>query len=127
VLSSINLDDTVTAELLAKHFTGVQAKELKHSLLAKRANGQRRILDFIRNLASLNTAGGMPIATTFSAHKKFQLLTLLVDLWVEPAMHKDGLGPYERGGNLGFLKHGILRDGARAAIPPMNCCSGSNP
>lgn len=102
VLSSINLDDAVTAELLVKHFNGVQAKELKHSQLAKRFKGQRRILDFIRNLASMNTAGGIPIATTFAAHKKFQLLTLLVDLWVEPAMHKDGLDLYERGGNLGF-------------------------
>ena len=102
VLSSINLNDEITAELLAKHFTGVQAKELKHSRLAKRANGQRRILDFIRNLASMNIAGGMPAATTFTAHKKFQLLTLLVDLWVEPAMHKDGLDLYERRGDLGF-------------------------
>jgi len=45
VLSSNNLTDEMTFELLARHFTGVQAGELKHSRLAKRANGQKRILD----------------------------------------------------------------------------------
>src|SRR6266849_4730432 len=102
VLSSINLGDEAAAELHAKHFTGMQAKELKHSRLAKRPSGQQRILDFIRNLTSMNAGDGVPVATAFAAHKKFQLLTLLVDLWVEPAMRKDGIDMYERGGNVGF-------------------------
>jgi hypothetical protein len=102
VLSSINLSDTATAELLAEHFTGIQAKELKHSRLAKRPNGQQRILDFIRSLTSMNAADGIPVATAFAAHKKFQLLTLLFDLWVERAMHKDGIDMYEDGANLGL-------------------------
>ena len=103
VLSSINLGDEVPVELHAKHFTGVQAKELKHSRLAKRSNGQQRILDFIRSLTSMHAADGvLPVATAFAAHKKFQLLTLLVDLWVEPAMRKDGIDLYEQGGNVGF-------------------------
>ena len=45
---------------------------------------------------------GIPVATLFNAHKKFQLLTLLVDLWVEPAMLKDGIDQYEDGANLGL-------------------------
>jgi hypothetical protein len=102
VLSSINLGDEITAELLAEHFTGVQAKELKHSRLAKRPNGQQRILDFIRGVSSMNAGGGLPVATAFAAHKKFLLLTLLVDQWVEPAMHKDGIDLYEEGANLGL-------------------------
>jgi hypothetical protein len=102
VLSSVNLDDATTTELLAKHFGGVQAKELKHSGLSKRPKGQQRVVDFIRTLVSMKTACGHPVATAFPAHKRFQLLTLLVDLWVEPAMRRDGVDMYERGANLGF-------------------------
>ena len=102
VLSSINLTDEVTSELLARHFTGIQAGELKHSRLAKRASGRKRILDFIRSVSSMGRPDGIPVATLFTAHKKFQLLTLLVDLWVEPAMLKDGIDLYEDGANLGL-------------------------
>src|ERR1700683_522198 len=102
VLSSINLGDAVAAELLAKHFNGIQAKNVKHSRLPKRRNGRRRILDLIRNLTSMKTADSLPAATTFAAHKKFQLLTLLVDLWVEPVLRKDGIDLYEGGANLGL-------------------------
>jgi hypothetical protein len=102
VLSSINLGDEITADLLAKHFTGIQAKELKHSRLAKRPNGQQRILGFIQNVSSMNAATDLPVATAFTAHKKFQLLTLVVDLWVEPALHEDGIDMHEGGANLGF-------------------------
>jgi hypothetical protein len=102
VLSSINLGNEVVAELCAKHFTGVQADELKHSRLAKRPRGRQRILDLVQSLASMNGAGGVPVATAFAAHKQFQLLTLLVDLWVEPAMRRGGIDMYERGANVGF-------------------------
>jgi len=102
VLSSINLDDETTSQLIRSHFKGVQAEELKHSRLAKRARGQQRIVDLVRTLTSMKTSVGSGVATAFAAHKKFELLTLLVDLWVEPALHKDGIDMYERGANLGF-------------------------
>lgn len=102
VLSSINLDNEAAAELCAKHFTGVQADELKHSRLAKRLRGRQRILGLVRSLASMNGAGGVPVATAFAAHKQFQLLTLFVDLWVEPVMHRGGIDMYERGANIAF-------------------------
>ena len=82
----------------------MQAKELKHSQLARRPSGQKRIVDFIRSLASMSAASKLPLATAFAAHKKFELLTLLVDLWVEPAMRRDGIDMYERGGNVGFSR-----------------------
>ena len=102
MLSSITLDDEATAEIRAKHFAGVQSAELKHSRLAKRPNGRKRIVDFVRDLASKNSAASVPVATAFAAHKRFQLLTLITDLWVEPAMHEDGIDMYERGGNVAF-------------------------
>jgi hypothetical protein len=109
VLALINLDDEITSELLAKHFTGIQAEELKHSRLAKRASGQQRILSLIRSLSSMHTADGLRVATALSAHKKFQFLTLLFDLWVEPAMYKDGIDLYQDGANLGSAKSALIR------------------
>jgi hypothetical protein len=35
-------------------------------------------------------------------HKEFCLLTKLVDLWLEPALYKDGVDFYDRGQNLAF-------------------------
>lgn len=102
VLSSVKLDNKSAAELHAKYFTGVQAEELKHSKLARKLSGQERIVHLIRSLASVNAATELPLATVFAAHKKFELLTLLIDLWVEPAMHKAGVDMYEGGGNIGF-------------------------
>jgi hypothetical protein len=102
VLSSINLGNEAAAELCARHFTGMQADELKHSRLARRPRGRHRILGLVRSLASINGTGGVPVATSFAAHKKFQLLTLLVDLWVEPAMRRAGIDMYKQGANVGF-------------------------
>ena len=69
MLSSINLTGEITSELLARHFAGVQARELKHSRLARRPNGQKRILDFIRSVSSMGSPDGIPVATLFTAHK----------------------------------------------------------
>ncbi|MGO9061890.1 MAG: DUF3800 domain-containing protein [Candidatus Binataceae bacterium] len=100
VLSSTSLSDGITAELFAQHFSGVKAKELKHSRLAKRPNGRQMVVNFIRSVASMNAESRLPVATVFPVHKKFQLLTLLVDLWVEPAMREAGIDLYEQGRNL---------------------------
>jgi hypothetical protein len=111
VLSSVQIDNELAAEVHARHFRGVQAKELKHSKLARRASGQHRITNFIKSLASMNADGKPPVATAFAAHKKFELLTLLIDLWVEPAMRKAGIDMYERGGNIAFsnVSYYVLR------------------
>ena len=50
----------------------------------------------------MNAASKLPLATAFAAHKKFELLTLFVDLWVEPTMRKPALTCTEPGGHIGF-------------------------
>ena len=50
----------------------------------------------------MGTPDGVSVATLLASHKKFQLLTLLIDLWVEPAIRNAGIDLYENGANLGL-------------------------
>jgi hypothetical protein len=95
VLASIRLADADADHLARECFPGVQAAELKHSSLAKRPRGQEMVTNFVRHIESHNCA-------TYIVHKEFCLLTKLVDLWVEPAMHTLGVDFYEGGANIAF-------------------------
>jgi hypothetical protein len=96
VLASTLADDTICTEWYRKAFAGVQAKELKHSSLAKTENGRRRILEFLRAIRASNKF------TVWVVHKEFCLLSKLVDLWLESALYESGIDFYDRGANLGF-------------------------
>ncbi len=91
---STTLSDEECAVLHKEYFSGTQGPELKHKNLSKRPSGQRRIVGFI------NAVQGLGKCTVWVCHKEFTLLTYLVDLWVEPAMHRDGIDLYQDGGNL---------------------------
>jgi hypothetical protein len=95
----VHVSTTLSSEectaLYKEHFSGVQGNELKHKNLSKWPKGQARIISFIKALKGENSK-----ATVWVCHKEFTLLTYLVDLWVEPAMHLDGIDLYRDGGNL---------------------------
>lgn len=76
-------------------FSRMQADELKHKNLARRPSGRDRIVSFVKAIRSQKNR-----FTSWFAHKEFTLLTYLVDLWIEPAMHYDGVDLYKDGGNL---------------------------
>lgn len=91
---SATLSDEECAALYKEYFSGTQGPELKHKNLSRRPSGQRRIVGFI------NAVQGLGKCTVWICHKEFTLLTYLVDLWVEPAIHRDGIDLYQDGGNL---------------------------
>ena len=95
VLASICLADADADQIVRECFPRVQAAELKHSSLAKRPRGQEMVANFVRCIEPRNCA-------TYVVHKEFCLLTKLVDLWVEPAMHTLGVTPREGGANIAF-------------------------
>lgn len=96
VQASIVLGDDECRALRTEFFSGVQAPELKHSVIARRTSGRDRI---VRLVEAINAHHNGRLTTWF-VHKEFTLLTYLVDLWVETAMHNDGVDLYEDGGNL---------------------------
>ena len=95
VLSSTTLANDVTEQLISKSFAGSKAAELKHSVLGSRRSGQDRIVQFVQELNRQKSVAG-----TYIVHKKYGLVTKMVDLWVEPAMRHDGIDLYNRGANI---------------------------
>lgn len=95
VLASTVVSQEVCKEIFDECFSGLQAAELKHSILASRPSGRQRIIRFL-HAAKQHTSA---FATDY-AHKEFALLTLLIEHWVETAMHRDGIDLHDRGGNI---------------------------
>ena len=91
---STTLSDDECAELHSEYFSGTQGRELKHTNFSKRRSGQSRIVGFVNAVRDLRKF------TVWICHKEFTILTYLVDLWVEPAMHRDGIDLYKDGGNV---------------------------
>jgi hypothetical protein len=96
VLASTVIEDAEANALLREFFKGVKAHELKHKKLRKTKSGQKRLVEFIKALKSRSDK----VATSI-VHKKYALVSALVEWWVEPSMHAHGLNMYERGANLG--------------------------
>ena len=96
VHASTTLSDEECVALYKGHFSGTQGQELKHKNFSKRGRGQSRVVCFI------NAARKSQKCTVWVCHKEFTLLTYLVDWWVEPAMHLDGIDLYKNGANLGL-------------------------
>jgi hypothetical protein len=95
VLASTVLSADQATELLDASFGAKREREVKHSRLARSRRGREQVLDFIRQLDPTSRR-----ATFFPTHKEYILLAYLLDFWIEPLMHGDGLSYYERGQNI---------------------------
>lgn len=97
VLASTILTDEEARSLSRDIFKGVRAQELKHNKLRKTRSGQKRIAEFIKTLKQCPYKVGTSVAL-----KKYVLVTMLVEWWVEPCLHQDGIDLYEKGANIGM-------------------------
>lgn len=96
-LASLTLPESDCKELKNYFFRNVQSTELKYSSLSRRPRQQRMILEFLKELSE------KPSLVKFSfAHKKFVLITKMVEMLVEPACYEDGIDLYDRGANIGL-------------------------
>lgn len=94
VLASTNMTNEEADAALSVLRTP-QTTEVKFALLRKSEAGQRRVL----NLLSSEVLNSQRIKTMV-IHKRFMVVTKLVDLIEETLMHNSGIDLYERGGNL---------------------------
>lgn len=78
-------------------FSSTNAKELKHNILQRRPSGRAAVLSFLRTV--LATPNRVMVS---AAHKRYALTGKMVDIVVEPAMHRDGLNIYAHGGSVAF-------------------------
>jgi hypothetical protein len=93
VLASTVLTDTEAAEVFERCFSGDRGREIKHSRIARTKKGRARVVDFVRRIDRQRVG-------FFAAHKEFVILSFLVDFWVEPIAHRDGINLYDKGGNI---------------------------
>ena len=77
-LSSLNLTEEECLEIKQRFFGSVKASELKHASLVKRPAQQEMIINFVREMASRSDVVKFSVS-----HKRFILLTKIVDLIVE--------------------------------------------
>lgn len=94
-LASLCCPEDVCKDLKQKFFNKVKAAELKYTSLARRHSGQQMVLAFLRELAEHPDRVKLAIAD-----KEYVLVTKMVDVIVEPAMHMDGIDAYDRGFNI---------------------------
>jgi hypothetical protein len=92
VLASVGLTDDDVAQVLP-----ARSGEYKFAQLRRSASGRRTIVD---TLNSRVLTGESFLLSGY--HKKFVVVTKMVDLLVEPTMHDRGVDLYERGANLGL-------------------------
>jgi len=96
-LSSIYLSEDVCEELKQRHFSKVKARELKHSQLVRNPSQQDMIINFLREISK-----NSEIVKFAIAHKRYVLVTKIVDLIIEPMAYDDGMNFYEKGLNIAF-------------------------
>lgn len=111
ILASFYFPEEYCIELKNKFFSKVKAKELKHSRLSKYPAQQNMIIDFLRNMAKESDSVKFAIA-----HKRYVLVTKIVDLLIEPMAHEDGLDFYQDGLNIAFSNMLFLQTQRLAGI-----------
>ncbi|HLA82842.1 MAG TPA: DUF3800 domain-containing protein [Thermoleophilia bacterium] len=90
VLASVQLPDEDTVRVL-----GDPAGEIKFAKLKRSRVGERRILSILNS--SLLSADHLQLS---GIHKPFMVVAKMVDLLVEPLVHREGINLYERGANI---------------------------
>ncbi|MEQ6886229.1 DUF3800 domain-containing protein [Salicola sp. Rm-C-2C1-2] len=93
-LASTSLSSSDADEILYAVRTA-QASEVKYSRLKRSASGRGKILKLLAD----ERLDGSNVKTTFY-HKRFMVVTKVVDLLVETLAHRDGIDLYKDGANI---------------------------
>jgi hypothetical protein len=94
VLASVDFSDSEAKELL-DCVTSSQGAEAKFTSIRKSERGKRKLIDFFKQ-SPLNPNN---VKVTLY-HKKYMVITKLVDIIIETLAHKDGIDIYQRGANI---------------------------
>jgi hypothetical protein len=90
VIATLNIPEDTCKALKTAYFHGVRAGELKHAALAKRPNQQDMVVSFLTELSQDKS-----LVKVSLAHKRFVLVSKMVDIIVEPALRMDGIDIYK--------------------------------
>ena len=96
-IASLHLPEGTCKELKEKHFALIKAKELKHTNLVKRPVQQKMVFNLIKDLACNSKVVKFSVS-----HKRYVLVSKMVDTFIETLAHEGGIDLYERGANIAF-------------------------
>jgi len=106
VLASTIIEEQEARDLLAACFPNQETgRELKHSRLSRTKKGRAELIEFFRQVPKDRAA-------YFGVHKEYALLAYLIDFWLEPLAHDDGVNLYERGANIALTNVAYITLGA---------------
>jgi hypothetical protein len=97
-LASVSLSHSEADEILASIRTA-QTKELKFTRLRKSPSGRHRVVQFLLS-HKLNSSN---VRTSFF-HKRFMVVSKVVDLLIETLAHRDGVDLYQTGAHIALSK-----------------------
>jgi len=109
VLASTVLSEDEAKAALDASFGTDRQREVKHSRLSRTQKGRAQIIDFLSRLNHAKVG-------FFGVHKEYVLLAYLIDFWLEPIAHRDGLNLYERGGNIALTNVSYITLGATRGV-----------
>lgn len=109
VLASTVLTELDARTLLDECFGADREREGKHSRLSKTKRGRTQLLDFFQRVDRRRIG-------FFGVHKEYVLLAYLIDFWLEPLAHRDGVNLYERGANIALTNVSYVTLGATLGI-----------
>lgn len=110
VLASTIIDEQEARDLLVECFPSREpGRELKHSRLSRTIKWRAELIEFFRRVPKDKIA-------YFGVHKEYALLAYLIDFWLEPLAHGDGVNLYERGANIALTNVAYITLGATLGI-----------
>ena len=71
------------------------------NLFMDEAGYRVEVIEFVRRVPKNKIA-------FVGVHKEFVLLAFLIDFWLEPLAHRDGVNLYERGANIALFRPALL-------------------
>lgn len=96
-LASLNCPEETCKEIKQSFFSKVQAQELKYTKLSKLPSQKKMLLNFFHELGK-----NRELVKFFVAHKKYVLVTKMVEILLEPFAYENDIDIYDQGENIRF-------------------------
>lgn len=96
-IATLNCTDIEAEEVKGEFFKEVKSRELKHSALLRYKKQQSMVIEFIRYLSA-----NPKLIKVSVVHKRYAIVTKMVDIVVEELAHEDGVDLYKKGANIAY-------------------------
>lgn len=93
VQATHDFSEAETKDVIRSIFKDVKATELRHKALSRRPAHQDRVVELVKHAIKNPNR-----VATWVAHKEYAAVTMVVEWWVEPLAHVNGINMHKDGG-----------------------------